>query len=225
MRRILCIIGLIVAFASSSLQAQDKKTESQQKTSGGEAAKNQQPSTSYDSNGNAVDAPGTDDTPGATEAAAAANDGGESEGIDEQQAEANVPAVSQTTTSSSGSPGVLAGENGKERDGTNNVQRATMNMVGSPVRNLNLSSTTTVDADTELLDRQEYTQEKQVSANNQDQDNGANSPGQSNQGNTNNRKQNNEASDQNVSSKENKGSESEANKQKSDTRKRKKDKG
>ena len=215
----------MIVFASSSLQGQEKKTEPQQKTASGEAAKNQQPSTAAERNQNAVEAQGTDDTPGATEAAAAANDGGESEGIDEQQAEANVPAVSQTTTSSSGSPGVLAGENGNERDGTNNVQRATMNMVGSPVRNLNLSSANTVDVDIELWDRQEYTQEKQISANIHNQENGANSSDQLNQENADNRKQTTGVPDQNVSSKENKGSQSEANKQKPDTRKKKKDKG
>src|SRR5688500_11659032 len=53
-------------------------------------------------------------------------------------AASNTPAVEQTTTSQSGSPAVLSGQNGVQRDGTNNVQRASMNMVGSPVDNLNL---------------------------------------------------------------------------------------
>lgn len=48
-------------------------------------------------------------------------------------------AVIQRTTSESGSPSVLSSDNGRERDGTNNVQRSTLNIAGSPVRgNLNL---------------------------------------------------------------------------------------
>ena len=220
----------MIAFASSSLQAQDQKTQaqdqktqSQEKRATGEEVKRQQQSNASGSHNDAVNPKGTADTPGAAEAAASANN--EGDGGDEQQAEANVPAVSQITTSSSGSPGVLSGKNGNERDGTNNVQRASMNMVGSPVRNLNLDNTRTVDADSELRDRQDYTQEKQVSANNQNQESGGNTSGKSNQVNTNNRKENNAASDQNLSSKENKASGPDANKQKSDTRKRKKEKG
>src|SRR5688500_642649 len=44
------------------------------------------------------------------------------------EAASNTPAVEQTTTSGSGSPAVLSGEDGDGRDGTNNVQRASMNM-------------------------------------------------------------------------------------------------
>lgn len=41
--------------------------------------------------------------------------------------------VNQRTTSSAGSPGILAPENGRAPDGTNTVQRAKPNMAGSPV--------------------------------------------------------------------------------------------
>ena len=56
----------------------------------------------------------------------------------------NTPAVIQRTSSESGSPAVLSGNNGKERDGTNNVQRATPNMAGAKEPgNLNLSKKNT----------------------------------------------------------------------------------
>jgi hypothetical protein len=45
----------------------------------------------------------------------------------------NAPAVIQSTTSESGSPSVLSGENGSGRDGTNNVQRAKANIAGAEV--------------------------------------------------------------------------------------------
>lgn len=52
----------------------------------------------------------------------------------------NAPAVIQRTSSESGSPAVLSGNNGRERDGTNNVQRATPNMAGAKEPgNMNLS--------------------------------------------------------------------------------------
>jgi hypothetical protein len=52
----------------------------------------------------------------------------------------NTPAVIQRTSSESGSPAVLSGNNGKERDGTNNVQRATPNIAGAKEPgNMNLS--------------------------------------------------------------------------------------
>jgi hypothetical protein len=46
----------------------------------------------------------------------------------------NAPSVIQETSSQSGSPAMLA-EDKNGRDGTNNVQRATPNMAGSPVGN------------------------------------------------------------------------------------------
>jgi hypothetical protein len=49
------------------------------------------------------------------------------------------PAVIQRTTSESGSPSVLSADNGRGRDGTNNVQRSSINVAGSPMRgNYNL---------------------------------------------------------------------------------------
>jgi hypothetical protein len=52
----------------------------------------------------------------------------------------NAPAIPQTTSSQSGSPSILSSKDGSMRDGTNNVQRATMNMAGSPVRNVKLQN-------------------------------------------------------------------------------------
>ena len=56
----------------------------------------------------------------------------------------NTPAVIQRTSSESGSPAVLSGNNGKDRDGTNNVQRATPNIAGAKEPgNMNLSEKNT----------------------------------------------------------------------------------
>lgn len=60
-------------------------------------------------------------------------------GSESDTAERKTGAVIQITTTESGSPSILSGNNGRSRDGTGNVQRASPNMVGSPVpRNLNL---------------------------------------------------------------------------------------
>lgn len=163
------------------------------------------------------DEPGTGDTPGATEAASAANN---SE-ADSATNVSNAPAVPQTTSSSSGSPAVLSGQNGEERDGTNTVQRASMNMVGSPAGNLNLSDGQAVDADTELADRQDRAQEKDASAQIRSQ---GGAP-ESNKINDNNRKENNALSDQNLSPEEKKDQPATEENKKQDKRKRKKDKG
>lgn len=163
------------------------------------------------------DEPGTGDTPGATEAASAANN---SE-ADSATNVSNAPAVPQTTSSSSGSPAVLSGQNGEERDGTNTVQRASMNMVGSPAGNLNLSDVQAVDADTELADRQDRAQEKDASAQIRSQ---GGAP-ESNKINDNNRKENNALSDQNLSPEEKKDQPATEENKKQDKRKRKKDKG
>jgi hypothetical protein len=57
-----------------------------------------------------------------------------------QQNQSNTPAVIQRTSSESGSPSILSNQDGKGRDGTNNVQRSTPNIAGSPVPgNMNLS--------------------------------------------------------------------------------------
>jgi hypothetical protein len=58
----------------------------------------------------------------------------------------NTPAVIQRTTSESGSPAVLSGGNGTERDGTNNVQRAKPNIAGAEEPgNLNLPRKNTAE--------------------------------------------------------------------------------
>ncbi|MBT1700931.1 hypothetical protein KK083_28825 [Fulvivirgaceae bacterium PWU4] len=58
----------------------------------------------------------------------------------ENAEKSNTPAVIQRTTSESGSPSVLSKDNGRGRDGTNSVQRATYNMAGAEVpANMNLS--------------------------------------------------------------------------------------
>lgn len=58
----------------------------------------------------------------------------------QQTEKSNAPAVVQTTSSESGSPAILSPNNGKGRDGTNNVQRSSYNMAGAQVPgNLELS--------------------------------------------------------------------------------------
>ena len=51
----------------------------------------------------------------------------------------NTSGMMEHTSSASGSPAMLSEGKGSERDGTNNVQRATMNMAGSPAQNLKLA--------------------------------------------------------------------------------------
>ncbi|HEY9044304.1 MAG TPA: hypothetical protein VIN08_00325 [Ohtaekwangia sp.] len=50
---------------------------------------------------------------------------------DSSQRSPNIPAF-DAGTSSAGSPSQLSGDNGKQRDGTNTVQRSSYNMAGSP---------------------------------------------------------------------------------------------
>lgn len=58
----------------------------------------------------------------------------------EKREKSNAPAVIQTTSSEGGSPAILSKDNGKGRDGTNNVQRSSYNMAGAEVPgNMNLS--------------------------------------------------------------------------------------
>ena len=58
----------------------------------------------------------------------------------QQTEKSNAPAVVQTTSSESGSPAILSPNNGRGRDGTNNVQRSSYNMAGAQVPgNLELS--------------------------------------------------------------------------------------
>lgn len=148
--------------------------------------------------------PGTADTPGAAEAAANANSNNRDGGNDASAERAsNTPAVSQMTSSGSGSPAVLSSKDGQGRDGTNNVQRASMNMAGSPANNIRLGQTNSVNADSEMRDRQIVEQDKETSARKQNQKSGGSSTGGgSGEINDNTRRENNAASDQNLSAKE-----------------------
>lgn len=110
----------------------------------------------------------------------------------------NTPTVSQSTSSSSGSPAVLSKGKGNDRDGTNNVQRASMNMAGSPVGNLDLDAGQTVDVDSELRDRQDRSREKEASA---QKSTGGETP-DTGSIDENTRRENNALSDQNLSSKD-----------------------
>lgn len=85
----------------------------------------------------------------------------------QNRAQRNTPVVIQHTSSESGSPAVLSGNNGKDRDGTNNVQRATPNMAGAKEPgNMNLSekngSTRTQKPATEKKIRQQEKQPAQI---------------------------------------------------------------
>ena len=98
----------------------------------------------------------------------------------------NAGGLIQETSSGSGSPAFLSGKDGAERDGTNNVQRAEMNMAGSPVGNLRLNDGKPADVNAEMeKGRQRVT---------------APAATRSNQINNNNRRQNNALSDQSLSS-------------------------
>lgn len=117
------------------------------------------------------------------------------------EAASNVPPVPQTTTSQSGSPAVLSDDDGTGRDGTNNVQRASMNMAGAPASNLKLGDNSAVQENSEMNGRQALTRAKSKSS--KDQDSNADPSGEaSNETNANNRRGNNAQSDQNLSSKE-----------------------
>lgn len=73
---------------------------------------------------------------------------GESQAGNNNQS-ANVPSINQVSTSGSGSPAILSENDGTGRDGTNNVQRATPNMAGSPVGDLSTKKKN-VDPDKEI---------------------------------------------------------------------------
>lgn len=191
------IIGLVLAMFTFAAVGQDKNAQSQPGVDDIEEG----------------DRPGTSDTPGAEQAARAANtDAG-------NETDSATQLIPQKTSSQSGSPAVLSEQNGAERDGTNNVQRATMNMAGSPVENIDFGDEQTIDVDSEMEDRQDRTQKKQSSA----QAQGNNPPTESSEMSDNTREENNAASDQNLSSK-NKQSGAKDDK-KNEKRKKKKDKG
>lgn len=200
-----------MVLTSLALQAQNTNTQSAQKQTRRQNQTQTQTTTAQDQKpfgtqeqsqlGSEVQQnsrPGTADTPGAAQAAAETNEN-DNGGADETTV-SNAPPVAQSTSSQSGSPAVLSGQKGKERDGTNSVQRASMNMAGSPAANLNLGPEQTVDVDSELKDRQDYTQEKQISAENQNQNNSG--AGGADQINNNSRRENNALSDQNLSAKD-----------------------
>jgi hypothetical protein len=137
----------------------------------------------------------TNDTPGAAEAAAAANNEMGADTSAEDGTASSATGISTTTSSSSGSPAVLSRNDGDERDGTNTVQRAKPNMAGSPVDGVSIPDTPG-DTEGELKDRQAYSRDKEQSAATTERRMG------SDQMNTNNRRENNEESDQNLSAKE-----------------------
>lgn len=159
---------------------------------------------------NAGDTTGTGNTNAATGNAGTANgnDGNATAGTGGNNGNGDTTAVSaantapvpQITSSQSGSPAALSPDHGRERGGTNNVQRASMNMVGSPTGNLNLDENGAVNTDSEMVDRQDHTQEKQISAQNKTEQS-AHSSGATDE---NEAREKNASSDQNVSAKENK---------------------
>lgn len=211
MKRLQWIIASVFLLVNLSVYAQNQskepaqtETAAQGRTRSQSQTNNAQENTGQEigssSEGDRYRGPGTADTPGAAEAAAQANNNDNNAGDSAQVS--NEPPVPQTTSSQSGSPAVLAGERGRERDGTNTVQRASMNMAGSPAKNINLNDRRTVDVDSELEDRQDYSQEKQVSAQNQNGNSSTGNTGESNQINNDTRRENNARSDQNLSSKE-----------------------
>lgn len=159
----------------------------------------------------------TADTPGAKEAAAEANEPG-SNGPTTAPAEG-------PTASQSGSPAVLSGGDGKDQDGTNTVQKASMNMAGARVEDVNLDDRRSVDADTEMQDRQERSRDTEASA--RDQQGTRSTAGESSEINEDSRRENYDRSDQNLSSKDRKksGDDSGARKASDKKSKRKREKG
>jgi hypothetical protein len=103
----------------------------------------------------------------------------------------NTPGLIERTSSPSGSPALLSSGKGSQRDGTNNVQRATMNMAGAPASNLQLT-------------RQQVDVNNEIQRGRSNVDTRSMNP-RSNRINNKTRKENNDLSDQNRSSK-NKGS-------------------
>lgn len=69
-----------------------------------------------------------------TENRALKNESNQAQGDNNPRSPANTNEVSifETGTSSAGSPSAISGNDGQDRDGTNNVQRSTPNMAGSP---------------------------------------------------------------------------------------------
>jgi len=199
MNKIKCIVFLL-CLSIVTLWAQDNKTKTQEAPSRAIA------DTTRSSNPNAETAPNAGATVNGTSAQGTEDVKAAPASETADARASNTPAVPQTTTSDSGSPAVLSGGNGSDRDGTNNVQRASMNMAGSTAAGLKLDEMSSANADAEGADRQQYSQDKQTSARNAD---AASTPGNSGaddsgQINNNSRKENNALSDQNLSAKEKK---------------------
>lgn len=184
------LVAFILLLFALAVQAQDQNKQPQN-TKAGQQADGKQQAVKADT----TDAGNTSDNTGATGNNTGTNQttSGQSSGTSDPRA-SNTPAVPQTTTSQGGSPAVLSGEKGSERDGTNNVQRASMNMAGSPAEGLELDQRNSENVDSEGQDRQQYSQDKARSAQNGDRG----------EINNNNRKENNALSDQNLSAKEKK---------------------
>lgn len=174
------LMALITVFCFTTVPAQDrpdryqKNTVMQQQGSsndGANADRNNQPQ------GNATDTIG------------AATPAGESNATNAKQSGNTTQAsgLMEHTSSPSGSPSILSDDSGAKRDGTNNVQRATMNMVGSPAQHISLSK------DVVNVSQQVRKERKSVSD--------ASSRRESNQINNKTRRENNDLSDQNLSSK------------------------
>lgn len=186
------IAAYMILFCSFALKAQSQVTGAQPESSAKDQANvnDQQPADSAqaasaiesDSNGNMANV----------------NDANGSNAGQVSEEPSNVPAVPQTTSSQSGSPAVLADEGGNGRDGTNNVQRATMNMAGAPAANLKLDDRSE-EVDAEMKDRQNYSRDKRTSAKRSGDRSG--SPDAIN---ANSRRENNAQSGQNLSSKDRK---------------------
>jgi hypothetical protein len=225
------LIIVLLMISCLTLQAQQRKDQTGDKATQQLKAA-QQSANSTDQDGDslenaAANAQGTADTPGATEAAVDANNNNDGDpGNDASPARAsNTPAVSQTSSSASGSPAVLSKDDGRGRDGTNNVQRATMNMAGSPANNIRVNNSKDTNPDSEMNDRQNYEQAKQTSAQDQKGENANPAARESNEINNNSRRENNAASDQNLSSKEKNTAEQNGEKKSRKKARRKKDRG
>src|SRR5687768_4915328 len=101
------VIGLLTVCLCSGLQGQDKTNPADKASNSGQQINQDDSQTDEQQQGTA-------DTPGAAEAASMANDNNSgTQNADSGAATSNVPAVSQTTSSDSGSPAVLSSENGK----------------------------------------------------------------------------------------------------------------
>lgn len=118
------LVALIAVFSFTTISAQHlKKTTPQQQGS----------------NSDQANAAGSN-RPEAGDTTAAAPAGDLNPATEKQSGNTtHASGLMEHTSSPSGSPSLLSDESGTKRDGTNNVQRATMNMVGSPVRNMSLS--------------------------------------------------------------------------------------